>query len=41
MNEDPLFTEEQLEEARVLFARQATFMMGAVAIDGLPPCFLP
>ena len=41
MNEDPLFTEEQLEEARVLFARQATFMMGAVAIDGLPPGDLP
>ncbi len=41
MNEDPLFTDEQLEEARVLFARQATFMMGAVAIDGLPPGDLP
>ena len=36
MNEDPLFTEEQLEEARVLFAREATFMMGAVSMDGLP-----
>ena len=38
---DPLFTEDQLEEARVLFARPATFMMGAVAMDGLPAPDLP
>ena len=38
---DPLFTDDQLEAARVLFARQATFMMGAVAVDGLPPSDLP
>ncbi len=38
---DPLFTEDELEAARVLFARQATFMMGAVKVDGLPPADLP
>ena len=35
------FTEDQLEDARILFARQAAFMMGAVAMDGLPPADLP
>ncbi|HYE45487.1 MAG TPA: ribosome biogenesis GTP-binding protein YihA/YsxC [Caulobacter sp.] len=38
---DPLFTDEQLEEARVLFAQPATFMMGAVKMDGLPPADWP
>ncbi|NBB14192.1 YihA family ribosome biogenesis GTP-binding protein [Caulobacter sp. SLTY] len=38
---DPLFTDEQLEEARVLFAQQATFMMGAVKMDGLPAADWP
>ena len=38
---DPLFTEDELEAARILFARQATFMMGAVKVDGLPPADLP
>jgi len=38
---DPLFTDEQLEEARVLFAQPATFMMGAVKMDGLPAADLP
>jgi len=38
---DPLFSEEELESARVLFARPATFMMGAVSIDGLPTGDLP
>lgn len=33
---EPLFSEAMLEEARVLFARPATFMMGAVAMEGLP-----
>jgi GTP-binding protein len=41
MTADPIFTDEQLEEARVLFAGQATFMMGAVKMDGLPPGDLP
>jgi GTP-binding protein len=38
---DPIFSEDQLETARVLFARPATFMMGAVAMDGLPDPDLP
>jgi len=32
---------EALEAARVLFARQCLFMMGAAKIDGLPPADLP
>ena len=35
------FTDEQLEAARVLFAHEVTFMMGAVQIAGLPPADLP
>jgi len=35
------FDEEALEAARVFFAHPVTFMMGAVAIDGLPPGDLP
>jgi GTP-binding protein len=35
------FTEDELEAARVLFAHEVTFMMGAVNIDGLPPADLP
>lgn len=41
MSEDGAFTEEELEAARVLFARQASFLMGAVSIDGLPSGDLP
>jgi GTP-binding protein len=41
VSEDPLFNEDELEAARVLFARQASFLMGAVSIDGLPPADLP
>ncbi|THD60507.1 MAG: YihA family ribosome biogenesis GTP-binding protein [Phenylobacterium sp.] len=36
-----VFTPEDLEAARVLFAHEVTFMMGAVNIDGLPPSDLP
>ena len=36
-----VFDEEQIEAARVLFAHPATFMMGAVKMDGLPPADLP
>jgi GTP-binding protein len=36
-----VFDAEALEAARVLFAHQVTFMMGAVAIEGLPPADLP
>ena len=35
------FTAEALEAARVLFARDVSFMMGAVTIAGLPPADLP
>jgi GTP-binding protein len=38
---DAPFDEEELEAARVLFAWAATFLMGAVSIDGLPPADLP
>jgi GTP-binding protein len=36
-----VFDAEALERARVLFAHEVTFMMGAVAIDGLPAPDLP
>ena len=35
------FDDEALEAARVLFAHDVSFMMGAVAISGLPPADLP
>ena len=35
------FTDEELEAARVLFAHPVAFMMGAVAMDGLPGPELP
>ena len=35
------FDADTLEAARKLFARPTVFMMGAVAIDGLPPADLP
>lgn len=38
---DPVFTEDELEAARVLFAHPVRFLMGAVAISGLPPADLP
>ncbi|MDG2520176.1 ribosome biogenesis GTP-binding protein YihA/YsxC [Caulobacter segnis] len=38
---DALFDDEQLEAGRLLFARPTVFMMGAVAMDGLPPDDLP
>ena len=41
MTTEAPFDEEELEAARVLFARAATFLMGAVSIDGLPPADLP
>lgn len=41
MSEDQVFSDVELEAARVLFARPAVFLMGAVAIDGLPPADLP
>jgi len=41
VNDDDAFDAEALEAARVFFAHPVTFMMGAVAIDGLPPADLP
>ena len=41
MTDEPLFDDDALEAARVLFARPAVFMMGAVAIEGLPAADLP
>jgi GTP-binding protein len=36
-----VFTDEELEQARVLFARPAEFLMGAAKINQLPPPELP
>ena len=38
---EPTFDDETLEAARVFFAHPVTFMMGAVAMTGLPPADLP
>jgi GTP-binding protein len=35
------FDDDTLEAARILFARPVSFMMGCVAMDGLPPPDLP
>ena len=35
------YSEEEIEAARVLFAQPATFMMGAVKMDGMPAPTLP
>lgn len=39
--QDPIFSDEEIEAARVLFAQPVSFMMGAVRMDGLPPADLP
>jgi GTP-binding protein len=36
-----VFDAEELERARVLFAHEVRFLMGAVGMDGLPPDDLP
>ncbi|MBS0411552.1 MAG: YihA family ribosome biogenesis GTP-binding protein [Proteobacteria bacterium] len=38
---DELFTPEEIEAARVMFAHEAAFVMGAVAMEGLPPPDMP
>ena len=38
---DGVFDPDEIEAARVLFSRQADFVMGCVAIDGLPAPDLP
>lgn len=39
--DDRAFSDEEFEVARVLFARPAVFMMGAVSVAGLPEPDLP
>ena len=41
MNPHSSFGEEDIERARVLFARPAEFVMGATSMDALPPPDLP
>ena len=41
MGEDALFDAEALERARVLFAHECRFLMGAAKIEQLPPPDLP
>jgi GTP-binding protein len=38
---DEVFTADEIEAARIVFARSAEFMMGAAKIDQLPPATLP
>jgi GTP-binding protein len=38
---EPAFTDDELEAARVLFARPAVFALGVAKIEGLPPPDLP
>jgi GTP-binding protein len=38
---EPVFTADDIEAARVLFARPVEFQMGAVSLEGLPPPDLP
>jgi GTP-binding protein len=41
VSDTPAFNDDALEAARVLFAHEATFMMGAAEITGLPEPDLP
>ena len=41
MSEDPIFTEEEIETARVFFAQPVSFVMGAVRMDAMPAADLP
>ncbi|HEY2661879.1 MAG TPA: ribosome biogenesis GTP-binding protein YihA/YsxC [Caulobacteraceae bacterium] len=41
MSEDPIHDADQVEAARILFARQCLFLMGAAKIEQLPPDDLP
>ena len=40
-SQDPIFSEDDIEAARVLFAHPCQFLMGAAATEGLPPADLP
>jgi GTP-binding protein len=39
--DEGVFSDEEIEAARVLFARPAVFLMGAVSVEGLPAPDLP
>jgi GTP-binding protein len=41
VGDDEIFTADEIEAARILFARQSEFVMGASAMSGLPPADLP
>ncbi len=41
MTDTPVFTDDEIEAARILFAHPVAFMMGAVKMDGLPAPDLP
>lgn len=41
MTAEPLFTDDQIEAARKLFAGEVTFVKGVVAMSGLPPADRP
>ena len=41
MSEDPIFTDEEIERARVFFAQPVSFVMGAVRMDAMPATDLP
>ena len=41
MSEDPIFTDEEIERARVFFAQPVSFIMGAVRMDAMPSADLP
>jgi len=41
MSEDPIFTDEEIERARVFFAQPVSFIMGAVRMDAMPSTDLP
>ena len=41
MSEDPIFTEDEIERARVFFAQPVSFIMGAVRMDAMPSTDLP
>ena len=41
MSDDPIFTDEEIERARVFFAQPVSFVMGAVRMDAMPSADLP
>ena len=41
MTDEPIFTEDEIETARVFFAQPVSFVMGAVRMDAMPAPDLP